>query len=57
MTHMSKYRKLLAALGGVCAVLGTVLADGNVTTTEALSVASAIAAAAGVYFARNEPSA
>lgn len=52
---MKQYNKLWVALSGVFAVLGTVLADGHVTTTEALGIFSALVTAFGVYRVPNRP--
>lgn len=54
---MSNYRKALAAVAGVFAVLGTVLADGSLSFEDAGAVAVAVVAAVGVYFAKNTPAA
>lgn len=54
---MSTVRKLLVAVAGVLAALGTSLADGSIDAQEAGVIAGAVAVAVGVYFAKNEASA
>lgn len=54
MTKVLSIKKFLVALAGVLGVLATVLADGEVSGDEALSVGVALVAAVGVYFAKNE---
>lgn len=51
---MAKYRKFLVALAGVCGVLATVLADGSIDATEALTLVASVLAAFGVFRVPNE---
>ena len=49
----AEVRKAAVAVGGVCAALGVVLADGQVSITEVGVVATAVATAVGVFWAPN----
>lgn len=51
---MSKYRKAMIAVSGVCATLATVLADGKVDGTEGVVVVLAVLGAFGVYRVPNK---
>jgi hypothetical protein len=51
----TKYKKAIIAASGVFAVLGTVLADGQIDGAEGISVFAAISVAIGVYYAKNTP--
>lgn len=50
----AKYRKFWLAAAGVAAVVGKVLADGHVDTSEWGELAIAAATAAGVLAVRND---
>jgi len=50
---MSNVRKALVAVAGVLGVVATVLADGQVTGDEGVTIGIAIVTAIGVYFAPN----
>ena len=50
---MRKYSKAIVAVAGVCATLGVVGADGQITAQEAVMILEAIAVAAGVFQIRN----
>lgn len=52
---MAKYRKALVAVAGVCAVLGTVLADGSVDGSESIAIIAAVMTAFGVFRVPNAP--
>lgn len=45
---MSKYRKALVAVAGVCAVIGQVASDGAISAADLGLLATAIAVAVGV---------
>lgn len=51
---MSKYRKTLAAFGGLCGVAAAALADGSVSGSEAMSMVLAAAGVVAVYFFPNK---
>ena len=52
---MSKYRKALAAIGGVLAILASALSDGLVSSAEVESVILAAVSAFFVYRLPNKP--
>jgi hypothetical protein len=52
---MSPYRKALVAAAGVLLVVGQALADGDVDAAEVGVIATAVATALGVFYARNTP--
>jgi hypothetical protein len=49
----AEVRKAQIAVGGVCAALGVVLADGQVSITEVGVLATAVATAVGVFWTPN----
>lgn len=51
---MSNYRKLVVALAGVLSVVGQALADAQLDASEVGVIASAVAVAIGVFYAKNE---
>ena len=54
-TVLSNYRKTLAAVGGVVLLVVQALADWDVSPTEWGAIATAVAAAIGVYALENKP--
>jgi len=52
---MSLYAKFLAAVTAALAVLGSAVADGVVTATEGVAIASATVGALAVYVVPNTP--
>lgn len=52
---MKKYKKFLVALGAACASAGVALQDGDLSSTEAITIALAFAGALGVYGVTNAP--
>ena len=54
-TVLSNYRKTLAAVGGVVLLVVQALADWDVSPTEWGAIATAVAAAVGVYALENKP--
>lgn len=55
MYKFAEVRKAAVAAAGVFAALGVVLADGQVSITEVGVVATAVAAAVGVFAVPNKP--
>jgi hypothetical protein len=53
-TPLNKYRKALVAVAGVCAVIGKILADGEVNLLEAGELVGAIGLAYTVWRVPNE---
>lgn len=52
--NVSHVRKFVVALAAALGVLGTALADGAVSTEEAIAVVLSFLGALGVYQAKNE---
>jgi uncharacterized membrane protein YeaQ/YmgE (transglycosylase-associated protein family) len=50
---MSKYSKAIAAVGALCGVVASAVADGNVTQAEAGAIASAAIGVVAVFLVRN----
>jgi len=51
--NCSSAHKLVAALAAAAAVFGTAAADGNISTQEWVTIATALAGAAAVYWTPN----
>jgi hypothetical protein len=51
---LKKYRKALVVVAGVCAVIGKIAADGEISPLEIGELLGSIAVALGVYQVKNE---